>query len=208
MIERIASLITAAALTIYWGAVLVKLVKLARKIGKDPNAMPRERLGQLMRVVWYPAIVVMLVHAWWYTIAPGSGPWLMSVAPPADRLNLAILCIATALIVIGTVVTFICWHKMGRSWRIGIDPGEKLELVSTGPYRYVRHPIYAIRIGMLICAIMTIPTWIMIVTCAIDILLLQVEARREEAYMISTHGDVYRNYKRSVGRFVPRPRTR
>jgi protein-S-isoprenylcysteine O-methyltransferase Ste14 len=48
----------------------------------------------------------------------------------------------------------------------------------------------------------------MIITGAIDVLLLQVEARREEAYMISTHGDVYRAYKRSVGRFLPRPRTR
>ncbi len=204
MIEKISAITTALCLTIYWAAVFVKLIKLARKIGKDPNAMPRERVGQLMRVIWYPAIIVMLVHGWWYSIAPNHGPWLKSIAPPADKVNLTILVIATILIVLGTVITFVCWRKMGRSWRIGIDPGEKLELVSSGPYRYVRHPIYAIRIGMLICAMIAIPTWVMIITCLTDILLLQIEARREEAYMTATHGDVYRGYMKKVGRFVPK----
>ena len=31
---------------------------------------------------------------------------------------------------------------MGRSWRMGIDPAEKTSLVTRGPYRWMRHPIY------------------------------------------------------------------
>ena len=47
-LERIPALVAAVAVTVYWGAVLVKLVRLGRKLGKDPNALPRERVGQLV----------------------------------------------------------------------------------------------------------------------------------------------------------------
>jgi protein-S-isoprenylcysteine O-methyltransferase Ste14 len=94
---------------------------------------------------------------------------------------------------------------MGRSWRIGIDPAEKLELVSIGPYRWVRHPIYATRMGIDVCAWVMLPTVLMGVTAGIDILLMQIEARREETYMLATHGAGYENYMARVGRFLPRP---
>jgi protein-S-isoprenylcysteine O-methyltransferase Ste14 len=210
MIERLPALTAAACLTVYWTWVLVKLVRLARHIGKDPNAMPRERVGQLMRILWYPCILALLVALW--VMAARHAP--VGSAKPADLLlgplwPLAgwwwwVAIPASFLCVLGTVITFICWRKMGRSWRIGIDPNEKLDLVSTGPYRYVRHPIYAIRMGINLCAIIMAPSLLVLITAAVDFLLLQVEARREEQYMESKHGTVYANYKKSVGRFVPR----
>ena len=64
MVYRLPPHIAAFCLTVYWGWVIIKLVKLARKIGKDPNAMPRERVGQWMRVLWYPCILVLLAGLW------------------------------------------------------------------------------------------------------------------------------------------------
>jgi protein-S-isoprenylcysteine O-methyltransferase Ste14 len=93
---------------------------------------------------------------------------------------------------------------MGRSWRIGIDPNEKLELVSTGPYRFVRHPIYALRMVINVCACVMAPSLLVLLSAGVDFLLLQIEARREERYMESKHGTEYQRYKNSVGRFVPR----
>jgi protein-S-isoprenylcysteine O-methyltransferase Ste14 len=205
---KLPALIAALCLTIYWAWVLVKLVQLGRKLGKDPNAMPRERVGQAMRLLWYPCIFVLL-SALWMSLA-GVPRWLGPAAPLFTRLwppNLAwqIAAIAaTLLCIVCTIISFICWRKMGRSWRIGIDPGEKLDIVSTGPYRFVRHPIYALRMLINICACIMVPTPLVIITAAIDFVLLQVEARREERYMESKHGDHYARYKNSVGRFVPR----
>ena len=217
MEERICALLAALCLTVYWIWVLVKLVRLGRKLGKDPNALPRERVGQLMRVLWYPCILALLAGLWlaaggaqgvhWpaalralvrpvYTreSAGGGGAWWWAGVIPAS-----LLCVA------GTVITIVCWRKMGRSWRIGIDPKEKLELVSTGPYRYVRHPIYALRMVINVCAWVLAPTVLVLLAAGIDCVLLQIEARREERYMESKHGAVYAKYKKSVGRFVPRP---
>src|SRR3954467_2442849 len=61
MVERIPAMIATGCLGVYWFWVVVKLVKLGRKLGKDPNAMPRERVGQLMRVAWYPCIALLLM---------------------------------------------------------------------------------------------------------------------------------------------------
>ena len=216
MIDRLPALLAAVCLTVYWGWVLIKLVRLARHIGKDPNALPRERVGQLMRVLWYPCILILLIGLWVMPTArieplrmsdTGSDfyrkAWLGPLWPLAGWWWWIVIP-ASILCVVGTVVTFICWRKMGRSWRIGIDPGEKLDLVCTGPYRFVRHPIYAIRMGINVCAFLMAPCPLVLVTAGVDFILLQIEARREEQYMESKHGAVYADYKKSVGRFVPR----
>jgi protein-S-isoprenylcysteine O-methyltransferase Ste14 len=214
MVERIPALLAALCLSVYWFWVPVKLIRLGRKLGKDPNALPRERVGQAMRLLWYPCIMALLVGLWlaasvahldrWppaaqiplqplWTLRP-LGPWWWAAMLPAG--SLCLLC---------TLFTFVCWRKMGRSWRIGIDPNEKLALVSTGPYRYVRHPIYALRMVINLCAFVMAPTLWILLTAGIDILLLQIEARREERYMEAQHGAEYARYKNSVGRFIPRP---
>jgi protein-S-isoprenylcysteine O-methyltransferase Ste14 len=210
LLVRIPPLVAALCLTIYWGWVIIKLIRLARQIGKDPNALPRERVGQLMRVLWYPCILALLVGLWFAAVVPPrrlarmSGAWLMGwLWQPAIAWGVA-AGVAGLVCVVCTAITFVCWRKMGRSWRIGIDPGETLAIVSTGPYRFVRHPIYALRMVINICAFVMAPTLLVLLPATVDFLLLQIEARREERYMESTHGEAYARYKNSVGRFVPR----
>ena len=214
MLYRISATLAALCLTVYWAWVLVKLVRLGRKLGKDPNALPRERVGQLMRVVWYPCILALLVGLWiasavdpakisrWPEWAQYPFVWMIGPSTPGWAIAAAAAAVVCA---VGTVFTFVCWRKMGRSWRIGIDPKEKLELVSTGPYRYVRHPIYALRMAINVAVMVMVPTPLVIIMGGVDILLLQIEARREERYMESKHGVEYTKYKNSVGRFIPRP---
>jgi protein-S-isoprenylcysteine O-methyltransferase Ste14 len=214
MLYRLPETVAAVCLTIYWVWVVVKLVQLGRKLGKDPNAMPRERVGQLMRLVWYPCILALLVGLW---VASAVGPARVARWPEWAQYPFILLigpftpgwyyaaAAAAVLCVVGTACTFVCWRKMGRSWRIGIDPKEKLALVCTGPYRYVRHPIYALRMGINAAVMVMAPTPLVIMAAGVDIVLLQIEARREERYMESKHGAEYATYKKSVGRFIPRP---
>ncbi|HVS70323.1 MAG TPA: isoprenylcysteine carboxylmethyltransferase family protein [Phycisphaerae bacterium] len=211
MLERIPPLIAAVCLTIYWGWVLIKLVRLSRKIGKDPNALPREPVGILMRIfLWYPCVIALLAGLWLAALAPRARLGHMTGArligwlwAPAPWWWIA-ASIAAALCVACTVVTFVCWRKMGRSWRIGIDPNETLVMVTSGPYRMVRHPIYALRMVINVCVIVMAPTLLVVLAAGLDFVLLQIEARREERYMEATHGQAYARYKNSVGRFVPR----
>ncbi len=92
---------------------------------------------------------------------------------------------------------------MGKSWRMGIDPNEKTPLVVSGPYAYVRHPIYALSSVLMLATMLAIPSPLMIAVGITHLLLLQWEARREEQHLIRVHGQLYQNYFDSVGRFVP-----
>ena len=55
-----------------------------------------------------------------------------------------------------------------------------------------------------VCVFIMAPTVLVLIAAGIDVILLQIEARREERYMEGKHGVEYARYKNSVGRFVPR----
>jgi len=93
---------------------------------------------------------------------------------------------------------------MGKSWRIGIDPAERTALVRTGPFRFVRHPIYSLSILLMLGTLAATRTWLMLVIAIIHAALLQFEASREETYLLQKHGDEYAHYRRATGRFFPR----
>jgi protein-S-isoprenylcysteine O-methyltransferase Ste14 len=51
---------------------------------------------------------------------------------------------------------------MGKSWRMGINPNEKTQLIVSGPYAYIRHPIYAIQSLMLLASMILLPSPLML----------------------------------------------
>jgi protein-S-isoprenylcysteine O-methyltransferase Ste14 len=102
-----------------------------------------------------------------------------------------------------TGATLVCWKRMGSSWRIGIDPGEKTRLIITGPYAFVRHPIYALSSLLMLATMVTVPSPLMLAVGVVHLILLQWEARREEQHLLRAHGDEYAEYLCRVGRFLP-----
>ena len=77
---------------------------------------------------------------------------LLGVLEPIPALDsTAGHVIGVALALAGLVLTFAAQLAMGDAWRIGVDPQERTELVTGGPFGLVRNPIYsAIRVEILI----------------------------------------------------------
>ena len=94
--------------------------------------------------------------------------------------------------------------RMGKSWRMGINPEEKTELVFSGPFAYVRNPIYGLSQVLMLCAILVAPMPLMFLVGLIHVLFMQWEVRREEKYLLAQHGEAYQNYLANVGRFLPK----
>ena len=199
MMDRLPPLIAGCCLLVYWGTVVAKALRFARKEAHDANVIPRERTGQLLRVIWLPLIIGWCVQPWLQISSGGA-----TAARELGTFGFAVAFLGATLCVVATVATFSCWREMGKSWRIGIDPGEKTQLVFTGAYRFVRHPIYALSIVLITGTLLTTPTLPMLAIALIHSVLLQIEARREEAYLLEKHGDSYAEYRGRVGRFLPR----
>ena len=206
---KLAALACGVELAVYWGTVLVKSWRIASKIGKDPNMVPRERVGQWMRVLWGPAVLAWCIQPWLFGLAAGFGrgqpPWILASVAGTGLMARLLAAAGAGGGAVCLGLTFICWRQMGRSWRIGIDPGEKTELVVRGAYRFVRHPIYSLSMFLMIGTVLAVPTPLMFLTALVHISMLQVEARREEGYLIKLHGSHYEKYRQTVGRFLPRP---
>ena len=109
-----------------------------------------------------------------------------------------------ALYVCGTILTVASQFAMGRQWRVGVDAGERTELVAHGLFGLVRNPIYS---GMLLaCAGLTLLcfTWLGCLAYAALVIALELQVRGvEEPYLLRTHGASYQLYAARVGRFVP-----
>jgi protein-S-isoprenylcysteine O-methyltransferase Ste14 len=194
------ALILGVILGTYWARVLRLALKARRRTGRAGNLVPREGLGRLLRVIWYPTVLAWIaqpiVAAWWRP-APLLRPAYSDLGVQWTGVGLAAASLGA---------TWVCWKRMGQSWRMGIDPAEKTPLVVTGPYTYVRHPIYALSSLLMLASVMVVPTPAMALTAAAHLLLLQWEARREERHLLALHGPEYANYRARVGRFLPRLR--
>lgn len=77
-------------------------------------------------------------------------------------------------------------------------------LVTTGPYRYVRHPFYlAFALGIL-GGSSAMANWFPLVAGSVTFVFLVVRTRIEEDMLLARFGAEYEEYTRRVGRFVPR----
>jgi protein-S-isoprenylcysteine O-methyltransferase Ste14 len=201
MIERIPPFVAGCCLLIYWGAVVDKARRFKRKADHSVNLIPGERTGQWLRVIWIPLVIAWCALPWLALICP---PFALWVQPRPGFVFTLLGFGGAATCVLATGATFVCWREMGKSWRLGIDPTEKTSLVFSGPYRFVRHPIYALSSLLMLGTLATTPSLIMVVIALLHLFLLQIEARREEKYLLGKHGESYALYQKQVGRFIPR----
>jgi len=195
------ALIVGLVLFVYWFRVIQMVRKARKTAGHDANFIPPEPLGRALRILWIPTVAL------WVFLPIICSFVAFDFAPlrPLPLINNVIAhWIAALVAVVAFIITWVCWINMGKSWRMGINPGEKTELVFTGPFAYVRHPIYGLSQLLMLMTIVILPSPLMLVIGVIHILFLQWEVRREERYLVQLHGDAYRSYQANVGRFFPK----
>ena len=83
-------------------------------------------------------------------------------------------------------------------------PRAKATLVTTGPYRWIRHPMYSAALLLVIAAALLTSNSVVGVCGLIMFVLLAARSRLEEERLVEKFGDAYRRYQRQTGRFVPR----
>jgi protein-S-isoprenylcysteine O-methyltransferase Ste14 len=108
--------------------------------------------------------------------------------------------------VLAALATWLVWRgqeDMAASWRIGIAPGEQTELVTGGLFRFCRNPIYLGLDVALAAFCCLLPGYFSGGLLVLGAVLLQVQARLEEAYLLQQHGAAYAAYCARVGRFLP-----
>jgi protein-S-isoprenylcysteine O-methyltransferase Ste14 len=91
---------------------------------------------------------------------------------------------------------------LGRNWGTPMTQKDEPELVTSGPYHLVRHPIYS---GILVAGIGTAValSWLWLTAVALAGVYFLYSATVEERFMTEQFPDHYPVYKRSTKMLVP-----
>src|SRR6185312_8194183 len=103
---------------------------------------------------------------------------------------------ARAIVGVLWLVFMAVWARfhLGRNWGMPMSVQENAELVTSGPYAYVRNPIYSgILLAMLGSAIVTGPWWLVILVIAGTHFVYS--AKQEEALLVEQFPGTFQAYR-------------
>lgn len=77
-------------------------------------------------------------------------------------------------------------------------------LVTTGPYRWVRHPLYTVGVALFLAIALMAANWFILLWAVVALIAVRlVVIPREEAQLVARFGDDYRRYRSGTGSLLP-----
>jgi protein-S-isoprenylcysteine O-methyltransferase Ste14 len=111
---------------------------------------------------------------------------------------------------VGLVLTcaglaFSVWARMylGSNWSSSVEVKRRHELVCSGPYRFVRHPIYTGMLAGFLGVALAMNEWRGVIAVLIVLASFLYKLRKEEQFMLETFGEVYLDYRRRTRALIP-----
>jgi protein-S-isoprenylcysteine O-methyltransferase Ste14 len=179
--------------SVAWIVFIAYWIVSAQKLKSIKQREPRgERLMQLVFMV--AAYLLMFNDQF-------SRGWLatrfVSASPTIGVLGVALSVAGIALAI------WARWH-LGENWSATVTLKEDHELISAGPYRYIRHPIYT---GMLLAFVGTalaLGEYRALISVGIVLFAFYIKAKKEERFLTQEFGEKFREHSRRTGMFLPK----
>ena len=166
-------------LAVGWILWLLPFLVLHRKSQKAQTIDKRARLGILL--VMFAYTLLWQAHFWERT-------------PRAWQFALSILLFALAALLSWTGTL-----TLGRQWRVDAGLNADHDLVTAGPYRFIRHPIYSSLLCVLLATgFLITPWWLFLPALLLFVVGTAIRVHSEENLLAGHFGDRFTDYKRRV----------
>ena len=158
---------------------------LAKRNAEAPAQTDRRaRWGMLLQVI---AFALLWQGHFWNT------------EPAAWRIALSALFLAIA-----GLLSWTSTRALGRQWRLDAGLNADHKLVTTGAYRFVRHPIYCSLLCLFLGIGFMITPWLLFLIALVVLLAgTEIRVRIEDNLLASRFGEDFRRYENSVPAYVP-----
>lgn len=184
----------------FYGMTVVRAVLVRRRTGINPVKLKAdgsvyEVTGRVLKASIGTWLLVSLVYAF----APGAKPWLVPIqyleTEAVYRTGVVVAAIAILWIGIGQA-------QMSGSFRMGVDASEKTALVRHGLFAWSRNPIYLGLLAGVGGFFLVAPNALSFGAFVAAWIGIKIQVRLEEEYLLSHHGDAYREYQSTVRRWI------
>ena len=93
---------------------------------------------------------------------------------------------------------------LGRHWSTNLQFKASHRLITTGPYRWVRHPMYTALFSFFAGLGLLSDNGLILSLVVVAVIVISARIPKEEAMMVAQFGDVYQTYMQRTGRLLPR----
>ncbi len=163
--------------------------------GTVPRAREGPRLAALRALMALALFGGVILHA----VQPRWMAWAAVDLPPWIRWS-GVALGAAAVVAADRVL-----RTLGPNVTETVFTKERHELVTGGPYRRVRHPLYATAVALFLGFGLALGSWFVLLAAGVAVVLLRlVVIPREEQALLARFGNAYRDYMGSTGRLLPR----
>lgn len=102
-------------------------------------------------------------------------------------------------------VAFAIWarHHIGKQWSAQVEIREDHQLIATGPYATIRHPIYTGMLTAMLGTALIVGEWRGLAAVALAMFGFWIKARQEERFLEQEFGAAYAEHRRRTGFFLP-----
>jgi len=169
------SIVIYLLLSVYWTAEAENKAEAVRSEPTWSTALHQVMVnaGVLLMIVPIPGLLGRILPN---AIALTAGGWVLSA--------------------LGAGFAILARRQLGRNWSSEVRVAERHELVRTGPYRYVRHPIYTGLLLMYVGFLLSSGRPNALIGLAVILLTYVRKIAREERLMHQTFGDAFEDYRR------------
>mgnify|MGYP001289234763 CR=1 FL=1 len=161
------------------------------------ESLDRRQEGLFVLATLRPLGIASMFGLIAYMINPDWMAWSAVSLPAWVRwLGVGVGAVAGSLLV---------WtmHTLGKNLTDTVVTRKEHELVTSGPYRFVRHPFYCAFILAVLANSIVSANWFILLTGVSAWLVIVFRTKKEEENLIARFGDEYRSYMERTGRFFP-----
>lgn len=108
--------------------------------------------------------------------------------------------------VIAVPLLYWLFKSIGTNITQTVKTRKEHKLVTNGPYRWVRHPLYSVGTLLFTSFALMASNWFIGLTTLIGLVMLMVRLPKEEKNLVEKFGEEYKEYAKRTGRLIPRIR--